>query len=321
MDRLTILSSFVAVSEAGSFSGAAQTLGMTQPAISQHIRTLEKHLGARLLDRTTRKVALTEAGERYLVHARAILERLEEADRSVGCLDRSMCGRLRIGAPIGFGTSVLAAYLLKFKRDHPDLLLDVSLTDRFVDVIDERLDVSIRMGTVTDERLIIRRIGLIERSLAATPGYLDRRGRPQQPSDLANHDYVLHAQVADGERFQLTRMDGASTEVRVHPVFLSDNSSLTGEAISAGLGIGLVHKMLLDPLVAAGRLERVLPEWRYSPQLVNAVYPSNRFIPMKVRTFVDGMASHLRSLAALADDARDEPRQTALAAASPVPHR
>lgn len=302
-----MLSSFVAVSDAASFSGAAQSLNMTQPAISQHVRALEKRLGVRLIERTTRKMALTEAGERYLAHARVILEQLAEADRSIGCLERSMCGRLRIGAPVGFGTSVLAAYLLTFKRSHPDLLVDVSLNDRFVDVIDERLDVLIRMGTVNDDRLIVRKIGNIERCLAATPNYLNARGRPQHPQDLADHDYILHAQVTDGERFHLTRADGASAEVRVRPCFRSDNSTLTGEAICAGLGIGLIHKILLDPLIRAGELERVLPEWRYQTHRVNAVYPSNQFIPAKVRAFVDGLANHLRSLGALVHESSGDP--------------
>jgi DNA-binding transcriptional LysR family regulator len=296
MDRLATLSSFVSVAESGSFSAAAEVLGLTQPAISQHIRALEARLGVRLFDRTTRKVALTEAGARYLDHARAILGRLDEADRSVSRLESSMVGRLSIGAPVGFGTSLLGSYLLEFKKAFPELLLDVSLTDRFVDVIAERLDVSIRMGGTMDERLIARKIGTIERCLAATPGYLDRKARPRHPDDLSNHDYVLHSQVAGGEKFRMTSAQGETAEVRVDPVFRSDNSLLTGEAISAGLGIGLMHKLLLDPLAEAGKLEYVLPDWRYEPQHIHAVYPSNRYIPLKVRIFVDGLASYLRAL-------------------------
>lgn len=303
MDRLTALSGFVTVSELGSFSAAAEALGLSQPAVSQQVRALEARLGVRLFDRTTRKVVLTDAGARYLDHARAVLERLEEADRSVGRLDNAMSGRLAIGAPVGFGTSLLASYLIDFKRAHPDLLLDVSLSDRFVDVVAERLDVSIRMGGITDERLIVRRIGAIERCLAATPGYLDRRGRPRHPGELSGHDYVLHAQIAGGENFQLTNSEGGTAEVRVNPVFRSDSSSLTNEAIFAGLGVGLVHRMLLDPLVEAGRLEHVLPDWRYGSQHIHAVYPSNRYIPMKVRAFVDGLAAHLTRLGALAGNA------------------
>ncbi|HEV7371615.1 LysR family transcriptional regulator [Arenibaculum sp.] len=297
MDRLTMLASFVRVCEAGSFSAAARELGVSQPAVSQQIRTLEARLGVRLFDRTTRSVSPTEAGARYLDHARDVLERLDEADRTVGCLDRAMCGRLVVGAPVGFGSSVLARYLVDFKRAYPDLLLDVALTDRFVDVIAERLDVMIRMGAIADDRLVVRRLGAIGRRLAATPDYLDRKGRPRRPEDLAAHDYLLYAQLP--ERVSLTGPAGERVEVQPRPTFRSDNSVLTRELLLAGLGIGLGHEIVLAPLVAEGRLEYVLPEWRYDPHQVHAVYPSNRYIPLKVRRFVDGFAEHLRTLGAL----------------------
>ncbi|WP_029009241.1 LysR family transcriptional regulator [Azospirillum halopraeferens] len=301
MDRLAMLTSFVSVCERGGFSAAAAALGRTQPAVSQQVRALEDRLGVRLLDRTTRAVTPTEAGARYLEHARAVLDRLEEADRSVGRADAAMTGRLAVGAPVGFGTSVLAAHLLAFKRAHPDLLLDVSLSDRFVDVVAERLDVAIRMGALSDERLVVRRIGTLERGLAATPAYLDRAGRPRHPADLAGHAYILHAEVRDGETVQLTHRSGETARVAVRPVLRSDSSALTGEAIAAGLGIGLIHGIHLAPRVAAGELEPVLPDWRFAPHAVHAVYPSNRHIPAKVRVFVDGLAAHLRTLGATAE--------------------
>ncbi|TCU14842.1 DNA-binding transcriptional LysR family regulator [Rhizobium sullae] len=250
----------------------------------------------RLFDRTTRKVSLTDAGLLYLDHARRIVEQLNEADQVVSSLDGAMSGRLAIGAPVGFGTTVLADYLIDFKRTHPGLLLDVSLTDSFVDVVAERLDVAIRMSGVVDDRLIARRLGVIERCLAATPAYLERQGRPQHPCELSGHDYILHSNVVGGERFRLMNSQGETCEIRMEPVFCSDNSALTGQAISAGLGIGLIHKVLLDPLVADGTLEHVLPDWRYEPQFVHAVYPSNRYVPIKVRAFVEGLSRHLQSL-------------------------
>lgn len=299
MDRLTALSSFVRVCETGSFSAAARDLGISQPAVSQRIRELERRLGVRLFERTTRRVVPTAAGQRYLDHARAVLERLDEADHEVGSSNTALCGRLAVGAPVGFGTTLLAAYLVDFKRTHPGVFLDVTLADRFVDLVAEGLDVAIRMGTLTDTRLVVRRIGRIDRCLAAAPTYLDRRGRPGHPRDLAEHDYLLHAQIANGEILRLVDDAGTWVETAPRPVMRSDNSALVSEGILAGLGIGLVHTMLLDPLFADGRLERVLPGWRHEPHQVQAVYPSNRFVPLKVRAFVDGLALHFRKLGAL----------------------
>ncbi|RWN59811.1 LysR family transcriptional regulator [Mesorhizobium sp.] len=302
MDRLTELTSFVRACDTASFSAAARELGLSQPAVSQQIRALEKRLGVRLFDRTTRHVSPTEAGRRYLERARDIIERLEEADRSVGCLESKMCGRLAVGAPASFGAGVLGSYLIEFKRAYPELLLDVALTDSFVDVIAEGLDVAIRMGTIDDDRLIVRKLGVIGRCLAATPEYLDRRGRPRRPEDLADHDYLLYAHIRKRDVVPLTGPGGEKAEVRIRPAMRSDNSLLNHQALLSGVGIGLGHRVILDPLIAEGLLEHVLPDWHYAPHHVHAVYPSNRFIPLKVRRFVAGFADHLAAMGAFIDD-------------------
>lgn len=301
MDRFTELTSFIRTCETGSFSAAARELGLSQPAVSLQIRALEQRLGVRLFNRTTRHVSPTEAGNRYLERARDILERLEEADRSVGCLDSAMCGRLVVGVPVSFGATVLGKYLIEFKKAYPELMLDVALTDRFVDVIAERLDVAIRMGTIEDDRLIVRKLGMIGRSLAATPDYLDRKGRPTRPEHLADHDYLLYAHITTHDVVPLTGPEGERAEVRIRPTMRGDNSLLMLQALRAGLGIGLCHKVILDPLVRSGQLEYVLPNWQYAPHHIHAVYPSNRFIPLKVRRFVDGFAEYLAGIGAFVD--------------------
>jgi DNA-binding transcriptional LysR family regulator len=305
MDRLTALASFVRICELGSFSAAAQDFGLSQPSISQQIRGLEAHLGVRLFNRTTRHVTLTDAGANYLDRARDILERLEEADRMVGGLDQAMAGRLAISAPVALGSTVLANFFMEFKQTYPDLVLDVSLSDSFVDVVAERFDVAIRLGTISDDRLIVRRLGMVERCLAAAPGYLTRKGKPQHPSDLMEHDYIIHSQQVAGGTLPLTGPNGERVEVPVRPTFRTDNALLMREALVAGLGIGLMHRKLFDPLLAGQRLEYVLPEWRYAPHQVHAVYPSNRYIPLKVRRFVDGLATYLQAIGAFAYTDRD----------------
>ncbi len=158
----------------------------------------------RLFDRTTRKVALTEAGAVYLQHVKGVLERIDEADQIVSDLDAGITGRLAISAPISFGTQALGAYLFQFRENHPDIDLDVSLSDRFADVAAEGLDLAIRMGVVTETQLIVRKIGLLKRSLAATPQYLDRRGRPGHPNDLEHHNYVVRSYLQGAEQIRLT---------------------------------------------------------------------------------------------------------------------
>jgi DNA-binding transcriptional LysR family regulator len=301
LDRLSMLSCFVCVAENGSFSAAARDLHRTQSSVSQQIRALERQLQARLFDRTTRKVALTEAGAVYLQHVKGALERIVEADQIVSDLDAGITGRLAISAPISFGTQALGAYLFQFRENHPDIDLDVSLSDRFADVAAEGLDLAIRMGAVTETQLIVRKIGLLKRSLAATPQYLDRRGRPGHPNDLEHHNYVVRSYLQGAEQIRLTGAQQEVMDVRVKPVLRSDNSHLICEAIAAGMGIGLVHDVLLEPMIASETLERVLPDWLHEPQVIQAVYPSNRYIPKKVRLFVDGLAGFLRGSGALAE--------------------
>ncbi|MBG0511614.1 LysR family transcriptional regulator [Agrobacterium sp. MOPV5] len=302
MDQLSLLSCFVRVAESGSFSVAARDLGRSQSAISQQIRALEARLNARLVDRTTRRVSLTEAGTRYLENAKLILEMLAEADATVSNLENSMTGRLAVSGPVNFGTSVLGRFLFEFRQTHPGLQLDVSLSDRFVDLIAEGFDVAIRMGAISDPNLVVRKIGTVERRLAATPSYLDRVGRPRTPKDLEKLDYVVHSHIKGGERFTLTNSDGGAEQVSVSPALRSDNSHLICEAIAGGVGVGVIHEILLTPMVASGVLEQVLPNWRYEPQLVHAVYPSNRYVPRRVRKFVDGFAAYLHERGALVEE-------------------
>lgn len=287
MDKLSALSGFVQSVKLGSFSAAAKHLGVSQPAISQQIRSLEEELGTRLLNRTTRQLHLTEAGERYFASATEILDRLREADRSVQSDEAQMSGPLAVGLPLGFAESVLSEFLIQFKKEHPCLVLDVSLSDLFVDVIQERLDVAIRMGEIKDDRLIVRKMGMAQRCLVASPEYLNKRGRPQHPSELSEHEYLLYRNISTGNRVPFLSTIGEKLSVEVTPTMLVNNSSTLRQAALAGLGISLANRWLIDPYIKSGELELVLPNWQYPPHPIHAVYPSNRFIPLKVRRFVE----------------------------------
>lgn len=289
MDKLSALSGFVQSVNLGSFSAAAKHLGVSQPAISQQIRGLEEDLGTRLLNRTTRQLKLTEAGERYYNYASDILEQLAEADRSVQSEEAQMSGPLAVGLPLSFAETVLSDFLIRFKKDHPNILLDVSLSDRFVDVIQERLDLAIRMGEIKDDRLIVRLLGHARRCLVASPDYLDRCGRPTHPAELPDHDYLLYRNITTGDRVPFVSTLGESLSIRINPTMIVNNSKTLRQASLAGLGISLSNRWMIDPYLRSGELELVLPDWQYPHHPVHAIYPSNRFIPLKVRRFVDSL--------------------------------
>ncbi|MCK7612141.1 LysR family transcriptional regulator [Roseibium sediminicola] len=289
MDKLSALAGFVQSVNLGSFSAAAKHLGVSQPAISQQVRGLEDDLGTRLLNRTTRQLKLTEAGERYYVYARDVLERLAEADRSVQSEEAQMTGPLNVGLPLGFAETVLSDFLIRFKKEHPNILLEISLSDQFVDVIQERLDVAIRMGEIKDDRLIVRQLGHARRCLVASPDYLNRRGRPQHPDDLTEHDYLLYRNISTGDCVPFFGAAGEQLSIRINPTMIVNNSATLRQAALAGLGITLSNRWLIDPYLKSGELEQVLPDWQYPHHPVHAVYPSNRFIPLKVRRFVDAL--------------------------------
>ncbi|MTH97542.1 LysR family transcriptional regulator [Roseibium sp. RKSG952] len=287
MDKLTALTSFVQAAKLGSFSAAAGHLGVSQPAISQQVRTLEDHLGTRLLNRTTRRLSLTEAGERYLSYATDILEQIDEADRSIQSAEAQMRGRLSVSLPYAFAEPLLASFLINFKTSHPDIRLDVHLSDSFVDLQKERVDLAIRMGVIEDERQVVRKLGDMQRCLVASPSYLERMGRPKHPEDLTAHAFVLYPSMAESGRLVLSSPSGKQVRVPFNPVMLINNSAALRQAAMDGVGITLAVTWLAQPGISRGDLETVLDGWMHTPHPVHAVYPSNRFIPLKVRRFVD----------------------------------
>ncbi|NBN62738.1 LysR family transcriptional regulator [Pannonibacter tanglangensis] len=293
MDRLAALTAFVRAVDLGSFSAAAAHLGLSQPAVSQQIRALEEQLGTRLLTRTTRRLALTDAGERYLTYARDIVERLEEADRSVQSAEAQMSGTLSVSLPVGFAEAILAEFLIRFKQAWPALILDVHLSDTYVDVVRDRLDVAIRLGEIRDDRLIVKNLGRARRGLFAAPSYLDAVGRPQHPGELAHHAYLLYRKIGTGDTVPLTDANGQTVTVRINPVMIVNNSTALRLAAVAGLGVCLSNSWIVQPYVDAGELEQVLPDWRYHDHPFHAVYPSNRYIPLKVRRFVEALRAFL----------------------------
>lgn len=197
MDRLAILQTFVTVAETGSFTTAAERLGLSRAMTSRHVQTLEDRLGVRLLQRTTRRVSPTEAGLGYLERARRLLADFEEAETEVRGERAAPRGTLRVNAPVSFGRTHLAGALPGFLARYPDLTVEVTVNDRVVDLIEEGFDVAIRIGRLGDSSLVARRLGTVGTRMAASPGYLARRGAPSTPGDLAGHDCIGYAYSAD----------------------------------------------------------------------------------------------------------------------------
>ncbi len=293
MDVLDGMRAFRAVVDSGSFVGAARSLSLTTAWVSKRVSQLEAHLGVQLLVRTTRRVALTDAGRVYFESCARLIDEIDASERSVVDLQASPRGRLRITAPMSFGLIRIAPLLPDLHAQYPDIELDVAFDDRYVDLLEESVDVAIRVGTALDDSsLLARKLASGRRLLCASPGYLRKQGTPRHPRDLAKHvclRYALHA--APGT----WTFDGPNGEVTVHVGgrLRLNNSIALGIAAVAGVGILLTPDFVVEEDLAAGRLQALLPRYRPSGYSVFAVSPPTRFATPKVRAFVEFLAQRL----------------------------
>lgn len=292
MDRLQAMQVFTRVAEQGSFSAAADQLHMSKSAVSKSIAGLEDHLGARLLNRTTRKLSLTEAGSLYLEACARIIAEVEEAENSTQRLQSNPRGKLRVNAPMSFGVSHVAPLIVPFMAAFPDIEVDLTLNDRFVDLVDEGFDLAIRIGSLDDSTLIARKLGEDEILLVAAPNYLERRGVPAAPADLSDHDCLVYTygRTRDEWRF---RSENGLAPVRVQGRFRANNGDAVRVAAVGGLGVALLPQFIIRDDLVTGRLVRLLPEISAAPLEIHAIYPHNRHQSAKLRTFIDYLREHL----------------------------
>ena len=293
MDIIEPLKSFVRVFETKSFSIPAREAGTSQPTISRQIAALEARLGTRLFARSTRALTPTEAGVDFYAQARRVLETLAEAEASVAKRNAGVVGILRLACPVAFGRLHVVPRLAPFMRRHPDLKLDMVLSDQFVDLVEEGIDLAIRVGEVASPELIAQRIGETRRVALASPDYLERRGTPQTPRDLAAHDCVVYTRLATGAHWHFGG-PGGPWEIEVDGRLRANNSEAVREGILAGLGIGVVPVWLLADETARAQLQTVLAAYEPARLPINAVYPSRRFVPHKVRAMVAFLAAEFR---------------------------
>jgi DNA-binding transcriptional LysR family regulator len=299
---------FARVVETGSFTAVAQEQGSTQPTVSRQVSALEAHLGVRLLQRTTRALALTDEGRAYYAHAQAMIEAADAAAQSVRA-EGEVAGLLRVAAPLAFARLHLMPRLGRFLAAHPRLSTDWVLGDRPVDLVEEGVDLAIRIGNVTDQTLIARRIGEMRRIAVASPAYFAAHGRPQHPADLARFDCIVYTGLATGDEWHFTGPDGAPIRVRVSGRVRVSASEGMRAAVLEGLGLAICPTWLFTDEVETGRLSRVLTDYEPAPMPIQAVYPSRRLIPPRVRAFTDFLAAEFRA----------DPRLAGRGVASAVP--
>lgn len=287
MDRFEAMQVFCKVVEVGSFAGAADRLGMSTSAVSRLLAQLENLLDARLLNRTTRRISLTESGQAYYQRCLQLLADLAETEEMVSTNTANPRGTLRLTAPLSFGASHLAPALGEFARQHPTLKFDVMLSDRIVDLVEEGMDLAIRIGAIGNLNLVARRIGSARQLLCASPDYLTRRGTPGTPEELAGHDCLSYSYAADNNVWNFRDTAGNEHKTRVTGPVLANNGTVLAELAAAGLGVTFAPDFIATPLIDDGRLQILLPDWEPEPLPICAVYPSRRHLSAKVRSFVD----------------------------------
>jgi DNA-binding transcriptional LysR family regulator len=291
MDRLAELDIFARVVTAGSMSAAARELGISPPVVSKRIRSLEERLGTRLLQRTTRQLALTESGKGFYERVVAILASVDEAEAWVSRRAAAARGVLRVTAPTSFGRLHVAPHLVDFLKSYPDITMDLSLTDAFVDIVADGFDLAIRIADLQDSSLVAKRLAPNHRLLCAAPEYLAEMGEPSALGDLQHHRLLVH----NADQWRLEGPFGPAT-VKVDSAVRTNSSEVVREAVLAGIGIALRSTWDVGPEIDSGRLRIVLPGWRASSRVaVHAVYPSRRHLAHKVRVFMDFLGDRFGS--------------------------
>ncbi|HVB88696.1 MAG TPA: LysR family transcriptional regulator [Beijerinckiaceae bacterium] len=294
MEKVDAMRAFVKVVACGSYSEAARRLGVTRSALSKAVSELEEGLGARLLDRTTRRLSPTEAGSTYFDRCSTILAQIEEAENEISRLNDQPRGLLRVNGPMSFGTLYLGAAVADFMALYRDVRVELSLTDQFIDPLVEGVDLTIRIGRLDDSSLIARRIAPARRVLVASPEYLRAYGVPRSPEDLADHVCLEYGPRTAAPRWQLTR-EGELISVPIVCRLSSNNGETLREAALRGLGVAQLPTFLVGPDLCAGRLTVVLPEHAPPDLGIHALYASNRFMTAKSRAFIDFLVARFGS--------------------------
>jgi DNA-binding transcriptional LysR family regulator len=287
MDRITGVQLFARIVETGSFSKASADLGVTQPTATKHVAALEAKLGARLLNRNTRGVSVTEIGALYYGKCKTIQRELEEADNLASLLQSKVGGQLRISTSVAFGRRVVTPLALRFMREHPDISIDLSFDDRYVDLVEQGVDVALRMGRLADSSLGARYLGTNPWCVAAAPEYLARAGVPRSLDDLARHACLIYSSVQGDDRWQFSDPQGHPHSVSVSGPMRSNNLSAVLAAARGGHGIAVLPWYVARESVVDKTLRTVLEGFNLPVQELHAVFPSPKLVPSKGATVIE----------------------------------
>jgi DNA-binding transcriptional LysR family regulator len=293
MDRLEAMSIVLAVAEAGSLSAAARRLNTPPATASRKITELEEHLGAKLFDRSARKLTLTDSGLSYVAALKRILADLSEADRAAAGEYTKPTGELIVTAPV-LGRLHLIPILAEFLRAYPDIDIRLVLVDRILSLPEDHVDVAFRVGTLPDSRLVAQRLGTVQRVVCASPAYLEARGTPKTPDDLAAHDCIIYDGFLGPDVWKFVR-DGAEVAITVQPRLIVSTLEAAYDAARAGIGLTRAFSYHVAAAVEAGTLTTVLDEFQLPKQPVSIVYAAGRFLPIKLRAFLDFAVPRLRA--------------------------
>jgi len=292
MDRFRGVQAFVSVVDAGSFTGAAQVLGVSKSWVSKELSRLEERLGTTLLDRTTRRIRLTEVGAAFHTRCSRVLEELEEAEDVVLQSQRLPRGVLRASVPVSFGVRTLTPVASELLNRCPDLQVDLRFSDRRVDLLADGFDLAIRIGHLEDSSLTARRLASSQRVVVASPAYVERQDKPQHPTDLSQHACLLYGYQQTGASWILRGPSGDRVVVPVSGRWIADNGDALLEAACAGLGCVYLPDFIVRDAMTEGRVVRVLPDWSETTP-VWALTPPGRYLSPKVRVFIDALSEHL----------------------------
>lgn len=286
MDLVDGMRVFVSAVETGSFAGAAGRVGITPKLASKYMAELEARMGTQLLYRTTRRLGLTPAGERLMVQAPAWLSQLDEMTADLRDAQRGLSGTIRVSAAVTHGEMVVAPLLRRFRKDHPDLVIDLRLSDRFVDLVAEGVDLALRIGHLDASSLIARRLGAISLLMVASPGYLARRGHPETPDDLADHHCICDTNMRGDGSWPLTE-GKRERRVRVTGGFQVNSARIARDLAVQDQGIAFCPDYVVRDDLAEGRLVRVLPRFHGPCLDIHAIYLPQRRLPRRTRTLLD----------------------------------
>lgn len=294
MNILSYIETFAAVVEAGSFTAAAETLRMSKPVVSKQISQLEKHLGVQLLQRTTRRLHLTQAGEVFSSYSQRIMSDVREAEQSVLPMQSEPQGRLRVSVPESLAMSSLPEIMLSFQQQYPKLELDIRVSGRFVDLVEEGIDVALRVGSLEDSSLIARLLLPCRFNVCLSPDYYKRHGAPRHPNDLNEHNCLIYLQSPKSDTWTFKETDGKDIKVKVKGNLRSDAGVLLMQSALSGNGIFIGPTYMVANALSSGQLITVLDDYCHDETGLYAVYPYSKLISSKIRVFVDYLAQQWR---------------------------